>query len=67
MELIIEGELLKKELVQSLLDEANEIVAIMAASRNSASRSNRKSSSNAKKLKNRKSEIENPKGETFHD
>lgn len=57
MELIIEGELLKKELVQSLLDEANEIVAIMAASRKSASRSNRKSSCKAKKLKNRKSQI----------
>ncbi len=33
MELIIEGKLLKKELVQPLLDEANELVAIMAASR----------------------------------
>ena len=38
MELIIEGKLLKKELVQPLLDEANELVAIMAASRITASR-----------------------------
>ena len=46
MELIIEGKLLKKEQVESLLDEANEIVAIMAASRKSASQ----------KIKNRKSQ-----------
>ena len=38
LELIIEGELLKKESVQHLLDEANEIAAIMAASRMTASR-----------------------------
>ncbi len=38
MELIIEGKLLKRELVQPLLDEANELVAIMAASRITASR-----------------------------
>ncbi len=37
MELIIEGKFLKKELVQPLLDEANELVAIMAASRITAS------------------------------
>jgi four helix bundle protein len=43
MELIIEGDLLKKELVQPLLDEANEIVAIMAASRKSAARKREKS------------------------
>jgi len=51
MELIIEGGLLKIQLVQPLLDEANEIVAIMAASRISASKSvfNRQS-----KIKNRK-------------
>ena len=38
MELIIEGDLLKRELVQPLLDEANEIAAIMAASRMTASK-----------------------------
>ena len=43
MELIIEGDLLKEELVQPLLDEANEIVAIMAASRKSATRKREKS------------------------
>jgi len=52
MELIIEGDLLKKELVQPLLDEANEIVAIMAASRKSASQKIKKS-----QLANRKSKI----------
>jgi len=43
MELIIEGDLLKRELVQPLLDEANEIAAIMAASRKSAARKREKS------------------------
>src|SRR6185436_17829013 len=33
MELIIEGDLLKKELVQPLWNEANELVAIMTSSR----------------------------------
>jgi four helix bundle protein len=33
LELIIEGELLRSELVQPLLDEANELVKIMAQSR----------------------------------
>jgi len=42
MELIIEGDLLKEELVQPLLDEANEIAAIMAASRITASKGTRK-------------------------
>jgi four helix bundle protein len=37
MEMIIEGELLKQEHVQPLLNEANEIVKIMARSRISAS------------------------------
>jgi len=37
MELIIESELLKPELVQSLLIEANELAKIMASSRKSAS------------------------------
>ena len=36
MELIIEGELLKPRLVQSLLIEANELAKIMASSRKSA-------------------------------
>ena len=36
MELIVEGELMAPHLVQPLLDEANEIVAIMASSRKSA-------------------------------
>ena len=43
MELIIEGDLLEKAAVQPLLDEANEIVAIMAASRKSAARKRGKS------------------------
>lgn len=38
LELIIEGYLLEKNLVAPLLKEANEIVAIMATSRKSASR-----------------------------
>jgi len=36
LELIIEGELLAKEKVESLLDEANQITAIMVASRKTA-------------------------------
>ena len=36
MELIIEGELLPKEKVDSLLDEANQLTAIMVASRETA-------------------------------
>ena len=38
MELIIETEMLKKELVEPLLQEANELVAIMTASRKSAAK-----------------------------
>jgi four helix bundle protein len=38
LELIVEGGLLEKNLVEPLLKEANEIVAIMASSRKSASR-----------------------------
>ncbi len=38
LEMIIEGELLRKELVESLWNEANELVAIMTSSRKSASR-----------------------------
>jgi four helix bundle protein len=36
MELIIDGELLKKPLVESLLTEANELTAIMVASQKTA-------------------------------
>jgi four helix bundle protein len=39
MELIIEGELLKPQLVEPLLNEANELAKIMASSRISASKS----------------------------
>ena len=38
MELIIESNLMKKELVEALLQEANELVAIMTASRKSAAK-----------------------------
>ena len=38
LELIIEGGLLSQEKVESLLDEANQITAIMVASRKSATR-----------------------------
>jgi hypothetical protein len=56
MELIIEGGLLEKELVQPLLNEANEIVAIMAASWISASgfAYNRKSHKELERAKDRK-------------
>ena len=39
MELIIEGDLMKAELVQALLDEATELAKIMASSRKSAAES----------------------------
>ncbi|PYS77815.1 MAG: four helix bundle protein [Acidobacteria bacterium] len=38
MELIIESNIMKKELVEPLLQEANELVAIMTASRKSATK-----------------------------
>jgi len=38
MELIIESDIMKKELVEPLLQEANELVAIMTASRKSATK-----------------------------
>ena len=38
LELVIEGGLLGKEIVEPLLREANEFVAIMASSRKTASR-----------------------------
>jgi len=40
MELIIEGELLPSERVEPLLDEANQLTAIMVATRKSAQASN---------------------------
>lgn len=39
MELIVEGDLLPKEKIEALLDEANQITAIMVASRKSAQQS----------------------------
>ena len=39
-DLIIEGELLRKERVEALLDEANQITAIMVASRKTAQSKN---------------------------
>lgn len=55
MELIIEGELLKPRLVQSLLIEANELAKIMASSRKSASEALKTKSSNKSTIINRKS------------
>jgi len=56
MELIIEGKLLERTAVQPLLDEANGIVAIMAASRISASNLNHKGKKHKRSgnVKNRK-------------
>lgn len=59
MELIIESELLKLELVQPLLDEANELAKIMASSRKSASES-------LKRKFNGKSSIGNQKSAMTH-
>lgn len=50
MELIIEGKLLPLDLVEPLVREANELVAIMTASRKSASRN---------QIANQKSKIKN--------
>jgi hypothetical protein len=54
MELIIEGELPKQELVQPLLNEANELVRIMAKSRISASATGAKKSNRQLAIGNRK-------------
>jgi len=54
MELIIEAEILRKELVAPLLREAQELVAIMARSRISATRSLQN-----KNIGNRQSAIDN--------
>ncbi len=64
MELIIEGELLKRKAVESLLAEADELTKIMASSRISASRSLRQSKSikgnrNSTVISNRQSAIGN--------
>jgi four helix bundle protein len=55
MELIIEGELLEPQLVQSLLDEANELAKIMSSSRKSASESLKTTSYGKSSIGNRKS------------
>lgn len=55
MELIVEGELLKPQLVQSLLVEANELAKIMASSRKSASESIKTTQSRKSAIINRKS------------
>jgi four helix bundle protein len=64
MELIVEGELLKQQAVESLLAEANELTKIMASSRISASRSLKEGKSikgnrNSKLISNRQSPIGN--------
>jgi len=53
MELIIEGSLLKPRLVAALLGEANELTAIMAASRRSAARGLRSSNNRQSAIGNR--------------
>src|SRR5258706_5046102 len=55
MELIIESELLKPELVQPLLDEANELAKIMASSRKSASDSHKTKVNGKSAIGNRQS------------
>jgi four helix bundle protein len=64
MELIIEGELLKRQAVEPLLEEAYELTKIMASSRISASRSLKQSKSikgnrNSTLISNRQSAIGN--------
>ena len=54
MELIIEGQLMKPKQVELLLQEANELLAIMVSSRKSAS------SGGSAQIKNQKSQIKNP-------
>lgn len=58
LELVIEGELLKGELVQPLLDEASELVKIMAKSRITAgSKSSKRRVNKTEVISNLKSEI----------
>jgi four helix bundle protein len=66
LELIIEGELMKKGLVQPLWNEADELVAIMTSSRKSAARSllseaaRKRSRPNTDvPIKNQKSKVQN--------
>jgi hypothetical protein len=56
LEMIVEGRLLERRLIDSLLNEANEIVAIMTSSRISASR-NAIDRAVPQKIKNQKSKI----------
>ena len=53
MELIIEGEMVKERLVSPLLKEAQELVAIMARSRKSATKSLRRSTNRQSAIGNR--------------
>jgi hypothetical protein len=55
LELIVEGELLKEEQVEPLLNEANELAKIMASSRISASAALAHSSKSQLPIGNRKS------------
>jgi four helix bundle protein len=55
LELIVEGELLKQELVEPLLNEANELARIMSSSRISTSASLSHSTKRQLPIGNRKS------------
>lgn len=55
LEMIVMGKVMKPALIRSLLDEANEIVAIITASRISASRNLKQIA--AVKIKNQKSKV----------
>jgi four helix bundle protein len=55
LEMIVMGKMMKPALIRSLLDEANEIVAIITASRISASRNLRQTA--AVRIKNQKSKV----------
>jgi hypothetical protein len=66
LELIMEGELMKKALVESLWVEADELVAIMTSSRKSAARSLLSEASRKRSrlgqnvpIKNQRSKVEN--------
>jgi four helix bundle protein len=59
MEVIIEVGLLKKQVVEPLLNEANELTRIMASSRKSASESLTTKANGKSAIGNRKSEIGN--------
>ena len=57
MEVIIEDGLLKKEVVEPLLNEANELAKIMASSRISASATLKRSANSQSAIGNRKSKM----------